>query len=697
MPISRQVTLVILLNCITALVIAGVALFAVQVISFRRSLVGELSAVTAIVANNVSRSVTGNDRRRALEIMRSLETKPGVTYASIRLNNGSIFLRYGITPTADEVEQTSKVKGIEFTDNELVIMQPIFEENRQIGMLQVRAAYENELHHLRVLYGEILIGVLTVAILLAFLISARLRRSISDPILKLAETARVVAEKNDYSVRAQRIEDINELGIFTESFNQMLTHIETQDLALQASHAELERKVADRTLELSRSNQNLQCELEERHRAEKEAREARVEADRANQAKSEFLSRMSHELRTPMNAILGFAQLLEIDIEARDTESADAPRDFAQERNSVDQILKGGAHLLDLMNEVLDLSAIEAGRLSISCESVALDEVIRETIELVQPLTRERKISLISKWDAAEVGFAFADRQRIKQVLLNLLSNAIKYNREAGSVSISCARVMVSSGGGLDSPSHLIRIDITDTGRGISPQDQQRLFQPFQRLSVEHTEIEGTGLGLSLTKRMVELMGGTLSIESTLGQGSTFSIELLSAKAPEVNEGEVGAHSFLLDDGADIARTILLVEDNLPNLHLVERILAHRPRIKIVPTIQGRIALQLAREHKPDVVVLDLNLPDMHGREVLARFRSEPATRDMPVVIISADATKGQRDRLLGRGAFAYLSKPLDVREFVETINLALKAIPAKTADALSLEEAEEPVTSDLC
>jgi signal transduction histidine kinase len=555
MPIARKVTVVILLTCMAALIVAGVALFAVQMVTFRRTFVGDLSAATTMIAHNTSLPVTRNDRLRTFEILRALEAKPAVTYASIRLNDGSVFVRYGITPTTEEAEQTSKVKGIDFTGDELVIMQPIFEEGRQIGMLQVRAAYYAELHRLALLYGEILVGVLTAAILLAFLMSARLRRSISDPILQLAETARVVAENNDYSVRAQKLSLNNELGIFTDSFNKMLAQIEMQNLALEASRAELERKVDDRTLQLSSSNRDLQRELEERQRAEEEARQARVEADRANRAKSEFLSRMSHELRTPMNAILGFGQLLEIDFELRETEGAECPRDFAQERHSVDQILKGGAHLLELMNEILDLSAIEAGGLTVSCESVRLDEVVWESIELMEALTRERKITLTSKWDAGEVEFAFADRQRIKQVLLNLLSNAIKYNRDGGSVSISCTRIPVPSGEvDPDVPRRVIRIDIADTGPGISAQDQERLFQPFQRLSAERTGIEGTGLGLALSKRMVELMGGTLILESIIGQGSTFSIELLAADAPEVEDGDFNAEALLLNESAGHAR-----------------------------------------------------------------------------------------------------------------------------------------------
>jgi signal transduction histidine kinase/CheY-like chemotaxis protein len=486
-----------------------------------------------------------------------------------------------------------------------------------------------------------------------------------------------VTEKNDYSVRAQKLELNNELGIFTDSFNKMLAQIETQNLALQASRAELERKVEDRTVQLSSSNRDLQRELEDRRRAEKEAREARVEADRANRAKSEFLSRMSHELRTPMNAILGFGQLLEIDFEAREAEGAECARDFMQERHSVDQILKGGAHLLEVMNEILDLSAIEAGGLSVSCESVRLDEVVQESIELIEPLARERKIALVSKSDIGEVEFAFADRQRIKQVLLNLLSNGIKYNRDGGSLSIACTRIGVSSGNGeLDAPGRAIRIDIADTGPGISAQDQQRLFQPFQRLNGERTGIEGTGLGLALSKRMVELMGGTLSLESTVGEGSTFSIELLSADAPEVDDGDFDAQALLLSDAPDTARTILFIDDSLSNLHLVERILAHRPQIKIVPAMQGRMAIELAQEHKPDVILLDLNPPDMPGWEVLARLQSDPTTRDIPVIVISADAAAAERERLLAAGAFAYLGEPLEVSGFVTAIHRALNATP---------------------
>ena len=668
MPIPRKVTAVILLTCVTALSIAGVALFAVQVITFQRSFVGDLSAVTAIIASNCSLPVTHGDRREAFEIMRALEAKPAVTYAAIRLNNSSIFVRYGITPTFEESEQTSKVKGVEFVGDELVIMRPIFHEGRQIGMLQVRAAYRRELYRLTFLYGEILVGVLTVAVLFAFLFSARLRRSISDPILELAETARIVAEKNDYSVRAQKLEHKNELGTFTDSFNKMLAQIETQDLALQASRDELERKVVDRTLQLSSSNRNLERELEDRQRAEETARQARIEAERANHAKSEFLSRMSHELRTPLNSILGFGQLLEIDFEAREVEGLACKRDFNQERESVDQILKGGAYLLELINEVLDLSTIEAGRMSVSCEPVALDEVLQESIELIQPLARSRQIELVNACSNYGLGFVSADRQRLKQVMLNLLSNAIKYNRGGGRVTVSCGQIAGATESG---PDRMIQVQIADTGLGISAENLHRIFQPFQRLGAEETEIEGTGLGLALSKRMVTLMGGTLTVESEVGQGSIFSVDLTAAQPPRIEE-ETSPCDFWRGDEGKCLRTVLFVEDNLSNLRLVQHILSQLSPMKIVPAMQGGLAIELSREHRPDVIFLDLDLPDIPGHQVLTRLRSEPTTRDIPVVIMSADATDGQRERLLAAGAFAYLSKPLDVKEFIETIDRAL-------------------------
>jgi PAS domain S-box-containing protein len=392
-------------------------------------------------------------------------------------------------------------------------------------------------------------------------------------------------------------------------------------------------------------------DITERKRAEEAFHRAKDEAERTNQAKSEFLSRMSHELRTPLNAILGFAQLLEMDhLDPGQVES-------------VQQILKGGKHLLDLINEVLDISRIEAGRLSLSPEPIRVTEVLGEALDLVRPIAAERSIRLEGAVPEAGHFHVLADRQRLKQVLLNLLANAVKYNREGGSVWVFCE----------EAGEDLLRISVKDTGRGIRPEDIERLFAPFDRLGAEQTEVQGTGLGLALSKRLIEALGGTIDVESAPGEGSTFSVELPLVEPPAVQFERMDEVDLAPASVLGEAATLLYVEDNLSNLRLIERILESRPQVKLLSAMQGRLGLDLARQHRPDLILLDLHLPDMSGEEVLHQLREDPRTDDIAVVVISADATPGQVSRLIAAGALTYLTKPLDVRRFLEVIDETLR------------------------
>jgi len=400
--------------------------------------------------------------------------------------------------------------------------------------------------------------------------------------------------------------------------------------------AELEQRVAERTAELGEANQEL--------------REAKEVAERANRAKSEFLSRMSHELRTPLNAILGFGQLLET--------STLAPDDV----ESVQQILKGGRHLLDLINEVLDIARIESRSLSLSPEPVSVEDVVHEVVDLILPLAAERGIEL--RLDSSDPPrFVLADRQRLKQVMLNLLANAVKYNREGGSVTVFYH---------LDLPDQL-SIWVSDTGPGIAPEDRERLFFPFDRLDAETSGMEGTGLGLALTKTLVEAMHGTIGVESELGRGSAFWVSLPLENAPDAGSAHE-APSDPLVAGSLQVRTVLCIEQDPSDLTLMERLLANRPGMKLLTTIQGRMGLDLAREHAPDLIVLDVDLPDIPGEEVVRRLRRDPATRKTQVIVTSADCTEGQMRRLFAAGANEYLTKPLNVQRFLETVGEALGA-----------------------
>lgn len=374
---------------------------------------------------------------------------------------------------------------------------------------------------------------------------------------------------------------------------------------------------------------------------------AKQEAERANRAKSEFLSRMSHELRTPLNAILGFSQLLEMD--------AATPHD----RESVSQIIHAGSHLLELINEILDISRIEAGRVSIVPERVDAAELVEDCLALMAPLAQQRHIRIERPRERVSGAHVKADWQRLKQVLINLLSNAVKYNREHGTITVSFDST------GNDN----LRIGIRDTGEGISPENITRLFTPFERLHA-HQGIEGSGLGLALAKRLVELMGGSIGIESKVGEGSLFWVELPKIEAAAGSEGAACERSG--SGAGKSVRTVLHIDDELSITRLVDNILARRPGIRTIAAMQGGLGLDLARQHHPAAILLDLDLPDMRGEEVLRQLQRDPDTCDIPVLILSVVADAEHISRLLAGGARGYLPKPLDLPRFLSALDEVL-------------------------
>ena len=386
-----------------------------------------------------------------------------------------------------------------------------------------------------------------------------------------------------------------------------------------------------------------------------ELERARSLSDKASLAKSEFLSSMSHELRSPLNAILGFAQLLE---------SGSPPPTPAQQA-SLEQILTAGWYLLDLINEILDLAQIESGKPSLSPEPVSLGDLMRECQAMIEPQAGKSGIPVTFPEFAVPL-FLQADRTRLKQVLINLLSNAIKYNRAQGAVHVTCCA----------SGAHRMRISVRDTGEGLPPANVEQLFQPFNRLGQEAGVEQGTGIGLVVSKRLVELMGGAIGVESTVGVGSVFWIELNVAAEPRIVVDAAGpmAPAPARARHGPARHTLLYVEDNRANVLLVEQLVARRPDLCLLSAGDGASGIALARTHLPTVILIDINLPGINGTQALAMLRDDPQTAHIPVLAISANAMARDIRKGLEAGFFRYLTKPIKVNEFMEALDAALEA-----------------------
>ncbi len=396
-----------------------------------------------------------------------------------------------------------------------------------------------------------------------------------------------------------------------------------------------------------------------RKQVESELQNAKAVAEKANLAKSDFLSSMSHELRTPLSAILGFAQLME----------SGSPSPTTSQKRSIGEILKAGWYLLELINEILDLALIESGKLSLSPEPLSLAEVMHECQGMIEPQAQQRDIRMT--FPQFEIPyFVKADRTRVKQVLINLLANAIKYNKVGGTVVVDCAA----------STAERIRISVKDTGEGLTPDKLTQLFEPFNRLGKEAGIEEGTGIGLVVAKRLVELMGGEIGVESTLGVGSVFWIDLNLTAEPKSAAAEPTAVAQAQVQADAQLRTLLYVEDNPANLMLVEDLIARRPDIRLLSARDGNRGIEIARASRPDVILMDINLPGISGFQALKILRADPATAHIPVIAISANAIPRDIEKGLEAGFFNYLTKPIKVHQFMGALDVALKFATTESA-----------------
>ncbi|MBD8532862.1 MULTISPECIES: ATP-binding protein [unclassified Massilia] len=654
--IRKKLVVVVMATTFAALLVSVGLIIAYDLRSYHRSLLNDLSTQAELVGHMTSAALAFDDPRLAGENLALLRTRPIVEAAAIYDETGRLFASYSARKEAGVFPPRPQSAGVQSDGQYVALFRPIVENGETVGTVWLRA--ENRMLARTLDYLAIALGVMLLAMGTAWLVMRRMGGVITAPIVAVTEIARDVVATRDYSRRAPRVGD-DEAAELADSFNAMLTEIEQRTRELEDSNAAIVRGEAERSRsqqEVMRLNEQLEQRVDERTLqlalANAELANAIDEARKANQAKSAFLSSMSHELRTPLNAILGFAQILT---------SQSLPTSEAQKKEFASHILKSGRHLLTLINEILDLAKVESGTITLSMEPVALGEILDECQSMIEPLAAARGIRMLFPQQVGAV--LLADRTRLKQVLLNLLSNAIKYNRDAGAVVLDCAQA---------GPNRL-RISIQDTGMGLRPEQVDNLFQPFNRLGQEAGAQEGTGIGLVVTRRLVELMDGTIDVSSSPGVGSVFTIEL-GTTAPLTTNANAGVQreAAAATGASDASHLLLYVEDNPANLKLVEEIVRFRPDLRLLAAGDGPLGLSLARAHHPEIILMDVNLPGMSGLEVLAQLQREPATKDIPVIALTANAMPRDVERGIAAGFFRYLTKPIDIDQFNEVIDVAL-------------------------
>ncbi|MBN1909863.1 MAG: response regulator [Pirellulales bacterium] len=662
LSINTKLNLLVSVAGGVALLLSSIAFVGNDYQMIRESKIRQLTVLADVLAANSTAALNFDDPAAANELLNSLQVTPAVRFACLFDGHGRVFAKHVNGAPMDFRPPYLPETGHEFTeDGSLDVTKRILQDGDLVGTIYLHAAMD-DLDDQLTRYAYIVVFVMAISLGGSFLFSSRLQRLIAGPVLRLAKTARRISTEGDYSVRVQK-EAGDEIGTLYDDFNRMLDCIQKSERELEEARDELEVRVRQRTLELSQANQSLTQEIAERRRTEEELKLSKEVAERANRVKSEFLANMSHEIRTPITAVLGFSELLsEPDL------SVESRQDY------VSTIVRNGEHLLGLINDILDLSKIEAGRMTIEKTACSPINIVNDVASLVRPRATDKGLALNVRYRGKMPETIQTDMTRLRQILFNLVGNAVKFT-EKGEVDLL---VEMADPPDVDDPR--LKFTVSDTGLGIKPEQLARIFQPFTQADTSTSRrFGGTGLGLVISRRFARMLGGDITVESQFGKGSKFQVTITtgSLRGIQMVDGYAESLKPRPETKTEAAPAfyfhgrILLAEDGPDNQRLISFILRRvGATVDIAPN--GQIAvdkvLQSEEAGTPyDLVLMDMQMPVLDGYGATSRLRQMKCA--VPIIALTAHAMQGDRDKCRSAGCDDYATKPIDRKALLSLIS----------------------------